>query len=427
MNVQKNILPKNQIKLTIELSPEELTPHLDRAAQELSKESTVPGFRPGKAPRQIVEQRVGAMRLLQHAAEYAVQYSFVRAITEHKLMTVGSPTIEVDKIAPDNPLVYTATVSLLPEVTLGDYHKLKSKKKPVNVEEKEIDETVHQVRRMYGKEKRVLRKAQKGDKIHIDLAIFRDKVPIDGGQAKGHPVVIGESQFIPGFEEQLIGMAENETREFTLTFPKDYHQGSLAGKPAEFRVTVKGVHEIELPPLDDSFAKTTAKLNTLAELRTQIKNNIQQEKTEHEDQRYQLAILDEVIEQSRFGDIPDLLLSRELDLMMQELKTDIERRGMKFPDYLTSIKKNEEELRQGMIPSAEKRIKSALIIREIAKRENVSVSREELDAEVKKEKTQHAGHDHDMARFDSEDFRDYVRSILINRKVLELLAKFVQI
>ncbi len=423
MNVEVKSLPKNQVELTIELTTDELVTHLEKAAQDISQELNIPGFRPGKAPYDVVEKRVGAQRILQHAAEHAVQWSYPRVVIEKKLTTMGSPSIELQKLAPGNPLVYAATVALLPAITIGDYTKFKTKKNAVSVEAKDIEATLGEIHRMYGTEKRVQRKAQHGDKVEIDLAISRDKVPIDGGSVKNHPVVIGASRFIPGFEEQLIDLAEKEVKEFTLRFPKDYHQKMLADKDATFKVTVKSVFEIELLPLDNAFAKKVANLETLADLRSHIEKNISQEREESERQRFELELLDEVVNRSKFGDIPDLLVKNELDRMIHELKTDIEHRRGKFEDYLSSVKKTEEEIRQGMIEGAERRIKSSLLIREIAKREHITVREDEITAELKKEQELHAGHDHDTSALTNPAYRDYLRTVLINRHVLKLLGK----
>lgn len=422
MHIQKKSLPKNQVELTIELTQQEMKPFLDKAAQEISREMSLPGFRPGKAPYTVVEKQVGAQRILQHAAEFAVQWSFPEAIRQHSLITIGSPTIELQKLAPGNPLVYVAVVALVPEIKLGEYGKFKGKHKPVQVEEKDIDATLDEVRRMYGTEKKVQRKSKQGDKVHIDLNVSRDKVPIDGGTMTNHPVMIGQNRFIPGFEDQLIDMAVDEVKEFTLRFPKEYHQKSLADQEATFRVKLREVYEIELLPLDDAFAKKVANLEKMEDLRKQIEQNIHQEREERERQRFELELLDEVVGKSTFGEIPDMLMKNELDRMIHEIKSDIEHRGGKFEDYLSSMKKTEEELRQGMIEGAERRIKSSLLIREVARKEHITVSEDEISAELEKEKQSHAGHDHGLDALENPAYREYLRTVLTNRKVLELFV-----
>ncbi|MFC1687223.1 trigger factor [Patescibacteria group bacterium] len=423
MQISRKELPKNQLELTIEVPVEALQKYLTKAAEDISKEITIEGFRPGKAPYDLVEKQVGAMRIYQHAAELTVQDTYPKAVLEHKLETIGNPKIELKKIAPGNPFVYTAIVSLLPTITLGDYTKFKEKKKDVHVEQKDVDETVNNIRRMYAKEERVQRKAEKGDKVEIDLSVFRDKVPMDGGEAKNQPVMIGEEKFIPGFEDHLIGMSENEKKEFTLKFPKEYHQKTLAGKEALFKVAVKGVYKIDLPALDDAFVKMVGKFETVDDMRRQVEKNIHDEKNEKEQQRFELALLEAVIARSTFGELPDMLVQNELNRMVEELKADIERRSMKFEDYLSSIKKTEDELRQGMTEQAEKRIKSALVMREISKKENITASPEEIEQQVAREKENYKDQPDVIKKIDSKEYKEYLTTIQGNKKVLKLLEQ----
>jgi len=344
MNVTTKKLPKSQVELTVELSIEELKPYIQQAVAEISKESVIAGFRPGKAPYEIVEKQVGAMKIYQQAAEKAIQKTYPQAIIDNKLLTVGPPKIAVEKIAPNNPLVYKATAALLPNVKLGDYKKIKEGRKEVGVEAKEVDGTLNNLQKMFGKEKRVSRPVQKGDKVEMDMNTYVDKVPIDGGKSENHPVTVGEGHFIPGFEDNLVGLVEGQTKEFQLKFPKEYHRKDLAGKPVDFKVKMKSIFEIEKPDLDDNFAKTAGKFEKLDDLRRQIEKNIHQEKTAKEQQRWELAVIEQIINKSSFDEIPDILVESELHKMLHELEHEVTGQGMKFEDYLSSIKKSKEDL-----------------------------------------------------------------------------------
>ena len=418
MDVHIVRLPKSQVTLTIEVTPEELRPALQQAVQEISREVEIAGFRPGKAPYDIVVKRVGEMRVYQHAAEFAVADSFPGAVKQEKLTTVGQPEISVQKLAPGNPFVYTATVSVIPEIKLGNYKKIKVEKKTPQVDKKDVEETLHNIQKMHGTEARVQRAATRGDKVEVNLQIFRDSVPIDGGQAKNHPVIIGESNFIPGFEDHLINMKENEKKEFTLTFPKNYHQKDLASKDALFKVAVTAVYNITLPPIDDEFAKTVANLPTLDELKKRVEQNIKEEKKHREQQRYERALLEEVIGKSEFGELPVFLVNNELDRMSHELRHDVERRGMKYDNYLSSIKKTEESLRQEFLPEAEKRIKSALILREIGQKEGIEVTNEEIDRIITEEEKHLADQPEALKNLKTAGYRDYLRTITHNHKLI---------
>jgi trigger factor len=423
MNVTLNKLPKNQVELTIELTQEELKSHIQQAVAEISKEITIAGFRPGKAPYEIVEKQVGAIKIYQQAAEKAIQKTYPQAIIENKLLTVGPPKIAVEKIAPNNPFVYKATASLLPSVKLGDYKKIKEGRREVKVEAKEIDGTLQNLRKMFGKEKRVSRSVQKGDKVEIDMNTYVDKVPIDGGKSENHPITVGEGHFIPGFEDNLIGLIEGQTKEFQLKFPKEYHQKNLAGKPVDFKVKVKSVFEIEKPDLDDNFAKTAGKFEKLDDLRRQIEKNIHQEKTTKEQQRWELAVIEQIINKSSFDEIPDVLIESELHKMLHELEHEVTGQGMKFEDYLSSIKKSKEDLQKEFQPRAVKRVKTAFVIRKIAKEENITVSDEEIDKEVERNKQQYQNNPEVLKQISRDEYKNYLKSVLRSQKVFEFLAQ----
>lgn len=423
MQVKTNKLPKNLMELTIEVSPEELKPYLEQAASKLSQELNIPGFRPGKASYGLVKQRVGEMKIYQEMTEFAVPKTFGQAVYQHKLITIGPPKIEVEKLAPDNSLVYKATVVLLPGVKLGSYGNLKISKKDIKVEEKDVEETLKNLQKMLAKEKRVGRKAKMGDKLEIDLETFLNKIPIDSGPSKSHPVTLGDGHFVPGFEENLVGLAEGEAKEFAIKFPKDYHRQDLAGKLVEFKVNVKGVYEIELPKADDNLAKQLGQFEGLDDLKKQLEKNILEERKAKEQQRWEMACLEKIMEKSKFEEMPDLLIESELEKMMEELENDVTGQGMKFDDYLASLKKSKEDLKKDFRPKAEKRIKTALIMRKIAEVENIKVSDDELKKELNKELEQYKNNPAVNQQINTDDFRSYLKNVMVSRKVLEFLER----
>ena len=422
MKVTSEQLPKNQIKLTIELATDELKPHLTAAAEKISTTIKIAGFREGKAPLDIVMRHAGEMRVYQEAAELAVKATFPPAVAQEKLKTIGSPDVSVEKIAPNNPFVYTAIVTLLPSTNLCDYKTVKVEKKTVSVEPKEIEDALANLQKMLGKEKRVMRAAQKGDKVEADIQTFRDKIPVDGGESKNQPIQLGEGSFVPGFEDQVVGMKEGETREFTLTFPKEYHQKDMAGRPVEFKVKVNNVFEIEKPELNDEFAKNIGKFEKFDDLKKQIEDNIKREKQDKEQQRWELAMIDAIIEKSTFGDLPQMMIDAELDKMMHELEHNVKDQGMKYDDYLSSIKKSPDDLKKEFLPRAEKRIKAALIMRKIVKEEKITVDDKEIDAEIKVGKERYQDNQDVLKQIGSDEYRDYLKTVLSGRKVFKLLA-----
>lgn len=425
MKVEVKQLPKSQVELTIEVGTEELQPYVMQAAADLAREMNIPGFRPGKAPYDVVKQRAGEMKIYQSAAEKAIAKTYGQAVTEHKLVTIGSPDISLEKIAPGNPMIYKAVVALLPRVTLGEYAKIKTDKRPVTVGSKDVEEMMMNLQKMFSKEKRVQRPARRGDKVEVDFNTYVDKIAIDGGESKNHPVMIGEGNFIPGFEDNLIGIAEGQTREFELKFPKEYHRKDLAGRPVSFKVKAHSVFAIDLPPLDDAFARQVGQFEKLDDLRQQIEANMHEEKTTKEQQRWEMAIIEEVVKKSSFEEIPDIVVESELHKMLHELEHEHEvtGQGMKFDDYLSSIKKSREDLQKEFRPRAIKRIQTALVLRAIADAEHLTVPEHEITREIENQKKKYHDNAEVMKQVNTEEYRDYLKNVMRSRKVFEWLEK----
>ena len=229
MKISKSQPKKSEVLLEIEVSTDEARPFLEKAAARVSKNTKIEGFRPGKAPYHIVKQKVGEMNIYQEALDNIVSHFYIEAVKQEDLDAVGQPKIEMEKVAPGNPIAFKATVSLMPEIKLGDYKNIKVEKKEIKVEDNEIDKSINDLKKMQVKEVLVAREAQKGDRVEVDFEVSLDKVVIEGGQGKKYPIVLGEGQMIPGFEEQIEGLKKNEEREFKLKFPTEYQNKMVAG------------------------------------------------------------------------------------------------------------------------------------------------------------------------------------------------------
>lgn len=412
---------KGQIKLRVEVQPDELKSDIREAVVRLSTSGKFPGFRPGKAPYDVVAKAIGELAIWQAAAERVVARTFAAAVKERELQTLGSPEVSMEKLAPGNPLVYTATVAILPDVTLGQLGPLPVTKQARPVNEEDLAKAIDDLRKMLATEKPVDRPAKLGDRVEIDVDVSVDGVVIEGGKSRKHPAVLGEATFIPGFEEQVVGLTKGQTKSFSLAFPQDYHAKPIAGKSAQFVVTVQSVAEVILPDVDDAFAKRLAGLETVGALRDQLRKNLEAERQEESERKYEAGLLDELTKRTTFGALPEVLLENEKDRMLSELRHDIEHRGMKFADYLSSLKQDENSLRKELTVSAERRVKTALVIRSIAQRESVSVDSPELEKELAKIRAESPADPDRLRRIDSDDFRDYVRSVIINRKAVAAL------
>ncbi len=415
-------LPKNQVKFTITVPLDEMRPFLEEAATHLSEHSSIPGFRPGKAGYDVVKQRFGEMKIYEEALERIVRKTYIEAVDGNNIETVGSPKIDVVKLAPDNNLIFTAEVTRMPQITrLADFRNLSVKTKTVDVSEKDMGLALKDIQRMQTKEIRGTTTETLGtsDKAVLSVNMKKDGVSIEGGQSPNHSVFLNEDYYIPGFKEQLVGMKEGEQRTFTLEFPKEHAQSMLAGKPVDFEVTLKELYHLSCPELNNEFAASIGQKD-FATLKQLISENIRRERTKEEKMRQEKDLLETIAKESRFEDIPDLLLNEEINRMIQELTHRIEEQGLSFEDYLKHLKKTVAELKMEFTPQAILRVKVALLVREIGKREKITVETKELDEELDKFAAEYESKE-EKQRVYSPTFREYMETMLRNRKVVELL------
>lgn len=421
-NIQTEEQEKGRVKLTFTVSVEEQMPYLEAAAEHISEHSSIPGFRPGKAGYEVVKQRVGETKIMEEALEKIVRTCFVKALLEHEIDTVGSPKIDVEKMAPGNELVFTAEVLRMPTVKeLADFKTLSVQGKIPEVADHDVELALKDLTRMQTKEVR----AEVGsivsatDKAVISMDMKKAGVPIEGGQSPNHAVYLAEEYYIPGFKEQLVGLKEGEAKTFTLSFPAEHAQAFLAGQEVDFDVVLKELFHLEPPQMDDSFAQSLG-LKDFAMMKELIHKNLLDEKIREEGMRQEKEALELIANKSQFENIPDLLLNEEIEKMIRELKTRVEEQGMDFDKYIQSLKKELSQVKLDFTPQALMRIKVAIAMREIAKRESLSVSDEELDKEL----------DDAAARYEDEEakkqiyspeYRQYFEQVVLNRKVIELV------
>lgn len=411
--------------LTIQVSipQDELAPHIERAGVDLQKNRPLRGFRPGKAPLAEARRAYGEMALLEASLHYAVPSALADIIKRENFLTIGEPQIQVTKITPAEPLEFTATTALLPEVKLGNYKSIREKSKAIAVDDQEIDEAIEELRQMRSSQKLVTEPAAKTNRVIVDLKMSKGGVPIEGGQAQNHAIDLFKPYFIPGFTEELIGLKAEDSKKFSLPFPDDHYNPTLRGAIIDFEIALKGVYEFDRPALDDAFAASLGKFTNLADLRNQITTNIKAMKQEEESARLERAIIDELIKQTHFGDIPALLVDSELHQMLAKLKNRIEHDGGVWKDYLEHLKKSENTMKEEMRAEAITRVKAALLMRAIGEVENISVTPEEVAAEQDVALKQYAD-DHEMQEYiKSADYASHLKHILLTRKVMEKMKE----
>ncbi|MFW0838177.1 MAG: trigger factor [Candidatus Komeilibacteria bacterium] len=423
MEVSKKDLEKNEVELTITIQPVEMENWLVKAASRLAKNAKIEGFRPGKAPYEVIKNKLGESRIYEEALDDIITHYYWQAVKDHNLNTVGQPQININKFAPNNELVFVAKSALLPKVVLGKYTDLKIEEKKVEATDKEVAKVLDDLREMRVKESAKLEAAASGDKVELDFSITLNGKPIQNGQAEKYNLVLGQGKMIAGFEDQVVGMKPGEEKKFKLKFPANYHSGEVAGKDADFAIKVHNIWRRELPELNDEFVKELGAFNTVEDLKKQIKNNMTQEKQYKARQEAEIAMLEKIIDNSEFEPIPDVLVDAEKDKMLHELQHSVEQQGLNWSDYLKSIKKDEVGLKQDFQDGAERRVKTALIMRLVSEQEKLRVSPEEVQAEIAKLKEQYQDNPTAQENLKNDGYIKYLENSLNNDKVIAWLRE----
>ena len=415
------------VEILVELSVEELKPYLEKSAVKISETAKIEGFRPGKAPYNIVKEKFGEMAILQEAIDDIISKTYYQAVVENELVSIGQPKIDIEKIAPENPFSYKATVAVLPKVTLGDFSKIKLKREEIKITDDKVNQVVEEIRKMRSSQEKVDRAAKSGDALKIDFDVYRDGVPIEHGKSQDYPITIGEGKFIPGFEENLVGMKAGDEKEFKLKFPEEYFEKSLAGKPAEFKVKIKEVNEVKLPELTDDFAKevSVGKYDKVDDMKTGIAENLKEEETAKQEQRLEISLLEEAVKVCEFEELPEVLVHEEIHRMIHELEDSIAMKGLNFDDYLKSIGKTVEELEKGMEPQAELRAKTSILAREIYQQQKFEVTPDEIEKEIAEIASRYPANPDVLKQLNSEMYKDYLKNSLGNKKVIEYLKNLI--
>ncbi|NQV90632.1 trigger factor [Candidatus Uhrbacteria bacterium] len=425
-DVQKETLPKNGLKMTFTITQEEARPYLEEAAKRISETTSIPGFRPGYAGYEAVKQRVGEMKILEEALESLVRKSFVETILADDFDTVGSPSVDVVKLAPGNDIVFTAEVTLMPKViSLPDVTKMSVKAIESKVEAREVELALKDLQRMRTAEVRGTKDEQTTltDKVVISMDMKLEGVSVEGGQSPNHAVHLNEEYYIPGFKEELVGMKEGEKKTFSLPFPKDHVQEFLAGKDVQFDVELKELFHLQPPVLDDAFAVTlgTKDMKTLHEI---IEKNLLTEKEHEARSKEEKEMLELVAVKTQYEEIPDLLVNEEISKMILELQRAVEAQGLEFDTYVKNLGKTLAQMKIDFTPQALMRVKVAIAMRGIAKAEEITAEEKELDEELDRI-TESYEDPKTKEQVFTPQYRDYMEQILKNRKVIEYLRGII--
>ena len=416
-------LEKSMAKITITVSAEEFEAAMVKSYNKNKKSISIQGFRRGKAPRKMIEKMYGPEIFYEDAANFAIPDAYEEASKECDLEIVSRPEIDVVEIGNGKDFVFTATVAVRPEVTLGEYKGLEVEKKEVKILAADVNAELERIReqnsRMVTIEDRGI---EKDDTAVIDFEGFVDGEPFQGGKGEDYSLVIGSHSFIDNFEDQLIGKKTGDETEVNVTFPEDYHQESLQGKPALFKVTIKAVRRKELPELDDEFAGEVSEFETLKEYKASIKKTLTERKKEEVKREKETAVVEKAVENASI-EIPEPMIDEHVRQMVQEFAGRIQQQGLNIEQYMQMTGMTPDALMAQMRPEAEKRIKTRLTLEEIVKAENIEATEKDIEDEIQNIASMYGMEIDKLKEAMGDDERQQVAEDMAVQKAVEFIAE----
>ena len=422
MHVTRTPAPKSTVQLEIELPPERLDRAMHDAVRALARRTRVPGFRPGKAPRPVLERHLGPGVVLDEAVDHLMQDAYREAIVQEAILPLSNADVEVVQAEEGKPLIFKAVVPVRPEVTLGDYRGFNFKPEIDVIDDARVDQVIEELRDQNATLSPVEdRGAQDGDYAVISFIGTRDGEPFEGGTSERMPLIVGQERLIPGFESNLVGLKVGDTTEFDITFPEDYGEASLAGQSAHFSVELKELREKIQPDLDDDFVASLGAFESLEDLKADIRRRLEGNALD----RARHGFADRIIEYAVANatvDLPDVLIDQEVEVMHDEFRASLARQGITEDAYLKAVEKSGDDLHAEFRPNAERRAKTLLVLSKIADAEGVEVDDADVDAEVAQGRERYAGDERLTGYFASERGRAFIRSTLRRSRVVERIV-----
>ena len=382
MNVKSIERKGNEATVVVEIDKELMESGVNKAYMKARKSIQLPGFRKGKAPRKMIEAMYGAHVFYEDGLEEIFPEIYDFAIAKQDFKAIGRPNLTDMQIGDDNIVTLTLTTEVYPEVTLGQYKGLEVEKEEVNVTDEQVQAELDRMAQNVASTETVERPAKMGDTANIDFEGFDNGVPFEGGKGDNFDLKLGSGQFVPGFEEQIVGMSAGEEKDIDITFPEDYHK-ELAGKAVVFHVKLNKVTETMVPEQDDEFAKDVSEFDTLDELKDSIRNNIKTNLDKQAEQKVENDLMDQVISNMK-ADIPDAMVDSRIDELVQDFEYRISQQGLKLADYLKYMGMNIEQFRAQFKEQADKQVKMRLAMEAIVAKEGITASDEEFEEEVKR-------------------------------------------
>ena len=422
MNVTVTPAPRSSFSVRVEVPAERLDAAIGEAVRHLAQRTKIPGFRPGKAPRGVIEAVVGKDAVLDEAMDHLVQRAYREALVEKEILPLTQAEVNVEQGVEGKPVIFTATVQVRPEVKLGDYRSFNFKPEIDTIDGPKVQKVVDELRDQNASLAPVEdRGAKNGDYAVIGYAGSRDGVPFEGGTAERMPLILGEERLIPGFEANLVGLRPGEKAGFDIDFPDDYPEESLAGQKAHFDVELKELREKNLPPEDDDFARSLGSFDDLAALKTEIKARLERNALDRARHDFADKIIEYAIANATL-ELPDVLVDQEVEIMHDELRGSLARQGIDEAAYLKVAEKTEADLHADFRPRAEKRVKVLLVLSRIADEEGLEVPEKDVQDEVAKARQRYGNDRRTVGYFESERGRSFIRSSLRRSRLVEKLV-----
>jgi len=421
MSVKVENLEKNMAKLTVEVDNAEFLKAIDVAYKKNRNKFNLPGFRKGKAPKEMIMKMYGPQVFFEDALNEILDKTYPEAAKESGLEIVSRPEIGVEQIGMDQNVIYTATVAVKPEVTLGEYKGVTVEKAETTVSAKEVNEKLAAELEKNARVVEVEREIKKDDIANIDFVGSVDGVEFEGGKGEDYPLTIGSGTFIPGFEDQLIGHKAGETVDVKVTFPENYGAKDLAGKEALFVTTIKTVKEKQVPAADDEFASEVSEFDTLDEYKKDLKKTLKEEKEKAATTTNERNVIAKVVENASV-EIPAPMLEAQLDNMLYDYQTRLAQQGIPMDQYLKITGQTVEQIKDQMKESAEKNLKTSLVIEAIMEKENITVAEERVDEECKKIAEQYKMEYDDLKKTVSEEQKESMKREIAFQETIDMLV-----
>lgn len=416
-------IEKNLGVLTVEVAADRVDAALDKAFKKVVTKVTVPGFRKGKVPRGMFEKRFGVESLYQDALDILLPEAYMEAVAEAGIIPVDRPEIDIEQVGKGQELKFTAKVTVKPEVQLGEYKGVEVPAQSLEVTEEDIENELKQLQQRHAELVVVEEGAvENGDTVVIDFEGFADGVPFDGGKAEKYSLEIGSGSFIPGFEEQLVGLAKGEEKDIDVTFPENYHSEELKGKPVVFKIKLHDIKRKNLPALDDEFAKDVSEFDTLEEYKQDITKRIAERKEQNGKRELENAVVEKVSAAAEV-EIPEAMIRDEVERMLGDFENRLKMQGMNLEMYFQFSGQDEEALKEQMKSDAEKRVLQSLVLEAVAKAEGIEASDEEVEEELSNLAKQYQREvDELRAILTANGNLESLKSDLVTRKTVQYLV-----